>query len=181
MVWAKAPRTPLPPLKSHKLLELRLVSSSTRTIFGFGEMIAINAFIFWIWEKAQQPPSMRALAGSTFKAFRPRRFGQAGRRGEGPPRTPSIYATDTWSGWVGKARYRRSMRCETDALMLLLFCLHLVFITPLPNTPLDLWLSFSYSAPLGDLRLSSYESPTQLPWIPNSAPMNLQLSSQLSP
>ena len=42
-------------------------------------MIAINAFIFfWIWEKAQQPPSMRALAGSTLKAFRPQGLARPG-------------------------------------------------------------------------------------------------------
>ncbi len=62
------------PLRTMKAL----VSFSTRTIFGLCKMIAINAFIFWIWEKAQQSPSIRALAGSTLKPFRPQDLARPG-------------------------------------------------------------------------------------------------------
>ena len=34
------------------------------------------------------------------------RLGLVAGKGE-PPRTPSIYATDTWSGRVGEAKYQR--------------------------------------------------------------------------
>ena len=49
--------------------------------------------------------------------------------------------------------------------MLLLFCFHLVFITPLPNTPYASW-SMTQLLLLSPPRWS----PTQLPWISNSAP-----------
>ncbi len=65
-------------------------------------MIAINAFMFCGLGKNPAAPLYACVGGVYAQGFQASRFGQAGRRGEGLPRTPSIYATDTWSGWVGK-------------------------------------------------------------------------------
>ena len=47
-------------------------------------------------------PSLLARDGGACAA----RPGLIAEKGE-PPRTPSIYATDTWSGRVGEAKYKR--------------------------------------------------------------------------
>ncbi len=60
------------------------------------------------------------------------RAGQAWRWGELPLGTPSIYATDNWSMWVGNAQYMEVQRVRKQVLMALYFMEPAFPIRPLP-------------------------------------------------
>ena len=80
-----------------KILPLGLVSNPTRTL-----ACAANNLYFLCSLGSLSAASLLARDRGACAA----RPGLVAEKGE-PPRTPSIYATDTWSGRVGEAKYKR--------------------------------------------------------------------------
>ena len=75
----------------------KLVSFPTRTF-----VCAVNDLYFLCDLGKHSAASLLACDGGAGAA----RPGLVAEKRE-PPRTPSIYATDTWSGRVGEAKYKR--------------------------------------------------------------------------
>ena len=77
--------------------ERRLVSNATQTL----ACAAYPLYFLWILGNLSAASLLARDGGAWRCSIRPSRW-----KGE-PPRTPSIYATDTWIGRVGEAKHKR--------------------------------------------------------------------------
>ena len=84
-------------------LSLNGLLLSSSQLFNSDFCVRCKSSIFLIFGLGKHSAASLLAHDGGACAARP---GLVAEKGE-PPRTPSIYATDTWSGRVGEAKYKR--------------------------------------------------------------------------